>query len=141
MIKQLLDVRTRVKAKISRENGAYDAFGRWIDRKDFADDDAAQDEEMREGVKGLLAYVVQSVEVKTMWPIFKSAIAERKQDGQDRWRVMQYRYDEVVLWVRDPRRVKKWAKHVRDLTAEHTEAHDLTTRLDVEHAPSHVDLE
>jgi len=148
MIEQLLDVRKRVKARISRNDGAQDSFGRWLDREDFkrGDDElkeemAAYDEDdyegmdVRKGAKGLLAYIVQGVEVETMWPIFESAIAERKREGKDRWRVMQYRYDEVVLWVRDLRRVETWANHVRELVDDYADQNDILTELDIEYAP------
>jgi hypothetical protein len=154
MIDQLLDVRRRIRGKISYDDGGMDPFGRWLERETFKETDKDDISEERrsydgddyegyghkKGAKSLLAYIVQGMEVKTLWPIFQAAIKEAERDSNDRWRVMQYRYDEVIIWARKRREVEKWANHARSLVADYADAEGLLTQLDVEYAPDHVDL-
>lgn len=70
-----------------------------------------------------------------MWPIFKAAIEEQERDGDDRWRLLLYKYDEVILWSRDKRQTQRWKEKAIDLVEEQTDRVGIKTRLDVEYAP------
>jgi hypothetical protein len=90
---------------------------------------------MRTGAKSTLACIVQSLEVKTMWPVFKAAIKEHEREGDDRWRILLYKYDEVILWVKDKRELQRWTQNAQELVDEQTDRLRLSTRLDVEYSP------
>lgn len=152
VIENVLTAREHAQEQISYHDSerrhTADAFGRTLDRRTFRDgdstdladeqpaiDERSADGRIYKGSRSLLAYIVQSVEVKTMWPIFRKAIEERKRDGRDRWRVLLYKYDEVVLWVRDKREVGRWTEFVRDIVEAQAEELGITTELDVEYPP------
>jgi len=152
VISEVLSARENACRQISYHDKnrphTVDAFGRELNRRDFRDGDEAElrkeqrqvegDEtygDMRAGAKSLLAYAVQTLEVKTMWPIFEAAIEERERDGDDRWRVLLYKYDEVILWSRDKRQTQRWKEKAIDLVEEQTEQLGIKTRLDVEYDP------
>ncbi|MCS4102363.1 hypothetical protein [Salinibacter ruber] len=152
VIHEVLNARENAHRQISYHDKnrphTVDAFGRELDRRDFRDGD--QDElrkeqrqvegdethgQMREGAKSTLAYIVQSLEVKTMWPIFDAAIKERRRDEKDRWRILLYKYDEVILWSREKRETDRWSRYVQNLIEEQVDKLGIKTRLDVEYAP------
>ncbi|PEN15137.1 hypothetical protein CRI94_02295 [Longibacter salinarum] len=152
VIEEVLTAREEAYEQIKQHerDGDYttDAFGRVLDRNTFVDADdselsgeqpeiskAKRGEITDKAARSLLSYIVQSVEVKTMWPVFEAAIEERQRDGEDRWRVMLYKYDEVILWVRYEQQVETYANHATSLVRDHADKYDIQTRLDVEYTP------
>lgn len=153
VIKNLLEARCHARQQIldhdCKRGKTEDAFGNRLNRTDFKqadeqdldteyrdfDGDDYQESRVNKGAKPLLAYMMQSYEVKLMWPIFESAIKERGRDGNDRWRVMQYRYDGIVLWSRRKRDRKRWIEHAQNLVEEQAKRLGIKTWLDVEDAP------
>jgi len=153
VIENVLTARENAQQQISYHDEdrrhTVDAFSRTLDRGTFLDgdedgiaqeqptiDEREADGRIYKGARSLLAYIIQSVEVKTMWPIFEAAIAEREREGKDRWRVLLYKYDEVILWVRDKREIARWTNYVQDLAEAQAEELDIRTQLDVEYSPN-----
>jgi hypothetical protein len=152
VIEEVLNAREEayrhIKTDVRDGEQTTDAFGRVLDRRTFSDANeselhveqpaiikAEKEEITDKAARSLLAYIVQSVEVKTMWPVFEAAIQERERDGEDRWRVLLYKYDEVILWVRYRRQVEQWTDYVRDLVAHHASRFNIRTELEPEYLP------
>jgi hypothetical protein len=150
VIEEVLNAREEayrhIKSSVRDGEQPTDAFGRVLDRKTFSDANeselhveqpaiikAEEGEITDKAARSLLAYIVQSMEVKTMWPVFEAAIQERERNGEDRWRVLLYKYDEVILWVRYMRQVEECTDYVRDLVAHHADKLNIRTELEPEY--------
>lgn len=149
VIERLLTARDSALGQIAehsrQESLTEDAFGRILDRAVFEEADQEDVEEEHRSAeesdsgnvagRALLAYMMQSFEVRLMWPLFDAAIEEREREGNDRWRVMQYRYDGVILWSRRKRDRQRWIENAQGLVKGQAEQLGIRTRLDVEYSP------
>ena len=145
VLSEVLEARRKAFRHIKDDGGVEDAFGRRLPLEEFTSEDSNSIKEQPEirtdedneqfppSLRSLFACAIQSYEVKTMWPIFEAAIEERKGDGKDRWRVLLYKYDEVILWSRHEHQVQKWAEKAIGLVQKQTERLGIKTKLDVEY--------
>jgi hypothetical protein len=152
VIKEVLEARENARRQLSEkvedDRCTRDAFGRTLDLNSFCDGDeedfrveqpqlkeSETDSEVPDATRSMLAYIIQSFEVRTMWPIFKAAIKEHQGIGDDEWRILLYKYDEVILWSRRPGKTREWAEKAINLVDEERSELGVKTRLDVEYAP------
>jgi hypothetical protein len=125
LVKDLLSARDSMKAHLKEKGGMEDAFGIKRSTGDFSGS--------KNPARTLLSCVLQGHELKLMWPLYKEAIAERKRNRKDRFRIALYKYDGIVLWVREghkEREKQKWIGELQD--AFNGNAEDVLTRLDLE---------
>jgi hypothetical protein len=76
---------------------------------------------------------LQSYELKAMLPLYEEAKKERERGRDDRFRIALYKYDGIVVWIREGNKQRdrdKWITHLQDAFDENAE--NVLTRLDVE---------
>lgn len=125
VIQDLSTASKSMKKTLGEKGEIEDAFGVTRAAKDF--------EERGNPKRTLLSCVLQGHELRLMQPLYDEAIREQERDRADRFRIAIYKYDGIVVWIREghkERDRKKWIGCLQSAFDE--EAEDVLSRLDIE---------
>jgi hypothetical protein len=125
LVEDLRTARGSMKTYLEEQGEVEDAFGIKRSLEDFESRDNPK--------RTLLSCVLQGYELDLMWPLYEIAEEERERDEDDRFRIALYKYDGIVVWMREGHKErvrKRWIGEMQEAFDENAE--DVLTRLDVE---------
>lgn len=125
VVEELLEVREALEEEVESRDYIEDAFGIERSLNDFSDRSNPK--------RTMLSCLLQGHELKLMRPLYEIAEEERRRDRDDRFRIALYKYDGILLWMREGHKERvrrKWVGRMQETFSEH--ADDVLTRLDVE---------
>jgi hypothetical protein len=139
MIEEVFETREKVFQRITRESGAEDAEGRWLDLSKF--DHKTHSTRGREKyirARALLSYLCSSYEVKLMARVFGEAQDERewakeKKSRRPKLRIWLYHYDGLTLRLSSKATPGKVIGRLQKAARTEAQKLGLLTKLTVEH--------
>jgi hypothetical protein len=139
MIEEVFETREKVFQRITRESGAEDAEGRWLDLSKF--DHKTHSTRRREKyirARALLSYLCSSYEVKLMARVFGEAQDERewakeKKSRRPKLRIWLYHYDGLTLRLSSKATPGKVIGRLQKAARTEAQKLGLLTKLTVEH--------
>jgi hypothetical protein len=125
VIEELLEVRQSMKKKVESEGEIEDAFGIARSVENFS--------ERSNPERTMLSCILQGHELRLMEPLYEMAIEEQRRDREDRFRIALYKYDGILVWIREGNKQREREKCTRRMQEVFDDrAEDVLTRLDVE---------